>query len=680
MLLIAFLLNIFTTSASRCAPPKNILCDVGSWSPISLSGGTWTLFNHTSSDGYPNCSVVLTHDGSIIPRMWFGSSNGDTYDTTYDFSAFEFSAEVTLDSAGTVGYGEFALFFRLTNWSNSATEWRVGSGYAVFAQTANGGRVWPRVIESSGSTDTATPVSASVSMSVKHKLSIIVDLTNNNLYNISFDDVIMYSNLNLSPYNLLSGSMGFWSYYSNLTIHNMIMKELGPTCNPTSIPTTVPTTAPSFNPSYEPTARPSDNPSTMPTNNPSLIPTATPSHEPSNPPTALPTDKPTIDPSSQPTTQPSDSPSVEPSESPTFRPTPQPTLPTIVPSITPSSEPIAPTSEPVSSGNGAGSSSSGGDDDESIFENEAIVIVLIICSFCAVVLIVAAILMYCYYDRKRTKEQIMQKQAKNIELEQVPSAASSTGNTLQSTNAPMGGTSTNDLMGGMGTLNTHVGGKAGEYGRGDGASVRSESGVGDLDENDDLLTAINAAVLPQQPQVQQNMLATKGGARMSVDDALYDVFADLDGGVAGAAGVAGLASGDRNDDVEAGGEHAEGGGSAGMGVTGYPGGGIGGAGPGAGGAQMDTSAMVIVDDGDNLSQKEVLMLVKGHLLRNGFEKSLVLTFLKEFSTKNVTGRDLKHFKNNPKLLDTFQMQFSKQNQVLSIWLTIHMIINEIEKR
>ena len=60
------------------------------------------------------------------------------------------------------------------------------------------------------------------------------------------------------------------------------------------------------------------------------------------------------------------------------------------------------------------------------------------------------------------------------------------------------------------------------------------------------------------------------------------------------------------------------------------------------------------------SQKDVLMWLKMQLLENGFCKSVVLQFLREFATKQVTGA-LKMFKTNPKFLNGFQAQFSKEN-------------------
>ena len=362
MLVIVFLLNIFATSASRCAPPKNVLCDVGSWSPITTTGGTWTLLNYTSSDGYPNCSLVLTHDGHQIPRMWFGSSDGNTYDTTYDFSAFEFAAEVTLNSQGKVGYGELGLFFRLSSWSDDEWGWEKGSGLGVFAQIVEDGFIWARAIEPSGGEDITDRRSLiPINKTLKHKISIVVDTTNNNLYNISFDDKIFFSDLDWSTYDLTSGSMGFFSYYANITIHHMIMKDLGgPTCNPTSIPTLLPTIEPSFaptGPSLSPTNSPSLSPSLpsfSPTNSPtppSFSPTNTPTLSPSLPsisPTTFPTLSPTITPTlspSLPSLSPTNSPSLPPTNVPTFFPTIPPTL---LPSLSPINSPTSlPTNAPT---------------------------------------------------------------------------------------------------------------------------------------------------------------------------------------------------------------------------------------------------------------------------------------------------------------------------------------------
>ena len=64
----------------------------------------------------------------------------------------------------------------------------------------------------------------------------------------------------------------------------------------------------------------------------------------------------------------------------------------------------------------------------------------------------------------------------------------------------------------------------------------------------------------------------------------------------------------------------------------------------------------------NWSQKQVIVWLKDTLLRNNVDKKKILAFLKEFARKNVTGRTLAQFHDNPAWLDGFVMQFSEENQ------------------
>ena len=79
------------------------------------------------------------------------------------------------------------------------------------------------------------------------------------------------------------------------------------------------------------------------------------------------------------------------------------------------------------------------------------------------------------------------------------------------------------------------------------------------------------------------------------------------------------------------------------------------------------------------SQKESLLWFKDVLLDNHFEDQVISTFLKELSTKCVTGKTLAQFKKNGKHLETFQSQFSSKNQAFAIWLAIQTAIDDIGK-
>ena len=246
-LMILVALTYFVVNAGGSCEPVNILCNTPSWwSPFTSEGGTWIFFNYTTDDDRLNCSLVLTQNGTLLPRIWYGSSDGTTSYSRFNYSVFELSTEVTINDFSTAqGYGEWALFFRLSNWSQS--DWESGSGYGVFAQTFSGGNLWSRFIDNTGAAIEITgKESITANIGDRHTLSIIVNTTDNNLYDISWDGSVVFDNLDLSSYGLQAGSVGFWSHYSNLTIHHLLVQELGPTCTPTSTPTNIPTLAPTL--------------------------------------------------------------------------------------------------------------------------------------------------------------------------------------------------------------------------------------------------------------------------------------------------------------------------------------------------------------------------------------------------------------------------------------------------
>ena len=80
---------------------------------------------------------------------------------------------------------------------------------------------------------------------------------------------------------------------------------------------------------------------------------------------------------------------------------------------------------------------------------------------------------------------------------------------------------------------------------------------------------------------------------------------------------------------------------------------------------------------ESWTQKEVLLWLKMNLIKNGFESLIVNSFLKEFSTKYVTGRVLKEFKNNESLIDNMMSQFSDKNQAFGVWTVIRANIDAL---
>ena len=86
-----------------------------------------------------------------------------------------------------------------------------------------------------------------------------------------------------------------------------------------------------------------------------------------------------------------------------------------------------------------------------------------------------------------------------------------------------------------------------------------------------------------------------------------------------------------------------------------------------------------VSNFETWTQKEVIIWLKWILIQNTFDNEVILSFLREFGKKYVTGRTLKQFQKDSKFVTIFQKQFSKENQEISIWIAVTNAINEIGK-
>ena len=78
------------------------------------------------------------------------------------------------------------------------------------------------------------------------------------------------------------------------------------------------------------------------------------------------------------------------------------------------------------------------------------------------------------------------------------------------------------------------------------------------------------------------------------------------------------------------------------------------------------------------SQKDVLIWLKKTLVKNNFENKIIISFLREFGRKYVTGKTLEKFQDNNKFIDEFILQFSDQNQESNIWLVVRNAIEDLE--
>ena len=572
------------------AQQTNILCNTADWSPLSNDGGTWTFYNN-SQNSISNCSVVLTNAENLRPRLWFGSANGTTYNSNYDFESFILRMEVTMNTFySSPSYGEFAIYYRLTEWGSA---YNVGSGYGLFLQTWSGGRQWIRLITSGGATVISDYNYYPMSLNVKYSVEITVNQDHLDSYTVTLNnDTILGNNLNFSSYGLNSGSIGFWSYGSDLTIHSITLEDTTPTSEPSNIPTKYPTISPSILP-------------TQPSNIPSILPSSQPSDYPSSNPSNIP--------SSGPSSNPSGSPSSNPSNYPTDRPSNDATAPT---------DGITTTQDE--------SSITNKNNNSSVLKNESVVIVLIISSFCACSLIsIAGMLLICFYwDRKERYRQQDEQQMQTIH---------NVKNKNNQSNIQMG---TLQNVESNRAVPTIVYKNDNNNSNNNSSNIKVNNGeLGDSGISNDLLDALDAAVNQPQPQIKTTLNQTNG----------TDIL-----------------MGNDDDDVDAEGMYQDGAGDGEINHTGFV----------AVGGIKNLNNGDGNNDRNDLSQKEVVLLVREHLRKNGFDEDIIANFLKEFTTKNVTGRDLVQFKKSPKLLDTFKMQFSKPNQILSIWLTINIIVDE----
>ena len=77
------------------------------------------------------------------------------------------------------------------------------------------------------------------------------------------------------------------------------------------------------------------------------------------------------------------------------------------------------------------------------------------------------------------------------------------------------------------------------------------------------------------------------------------------------------------------------------------------------------------------SRNDLLIWLKLHLIKHGFDSAKIYSFLQEFGKKNVTGKKLLIFKNDESMLNTFITQFSNDNQSSELWNCIKKEIQQL---
>ena len=82
------------------------------------------------------------------------------------------------------------------------------------------------------------------------------------------------------------------------------------------------------------------------------------------------------------------------------------------------------------------------------------------------------------------------------------------------------------------------------------------------------------------------------------------------------------------------------------------------------------------------TKKEVLIWLKANLLNNGLTVKEAKSFLKEFSSKRITGGTLYIFKNNDEKrfnesINQLKSEFSYENQAFGIWIVIKASIENL---
>ena len=185
--------TIYTVTRSN----NNILCS--RYDEMSIYSGNWS-FSKTDND---TCSL---YQGSIGgSRIWFGSSDGGTYDASYESNAFIVESSLSVHSSTYNG----GIIFRASSVASSFY-------YYGFYPDSNRIRVWKCCW------DTMFELSKTFDFNTIYNLRIEAKGT---YYNFSVDNEIIWQNYQLT--DLTTGSIGLNAHKATVTFYSLNYTSLG---------------------------------------------------------------------------------------------------------------------------------------------------------------------------------------------------------------------------------------------------------------------------------------------------------------------------------------------------------------------------------------------------------------------------------------------------------------------
>ena len=164
----------------------------------------WVAVQGTSTSG-SSCSQALT-SRVCGDRLWFGSSDGNTYDSDYSFYSFTLETTISIQS------GDHAdIMFRTISLGSDICQ----SGQTYLYGFSVGSAFLGKIDGAYSHIDT---YSMSLSYNTEYTLKIVAVGTN---YNFYFDGTLIFSDVELTDF--VQGSMGVRFYNALATLHSIEM-------------------------------------------------------------------------------------------------------------------------------------------------------------------------------------------------------------------------------------------------------------------------------------------------------------------------------------------------------------------------------------------------------------------------------------------------------------------------
>ena len=148
-------------------PDDNLLCHDADWNELH---GDWTYDS-------VSCSLTQTDASTWGRVIWFGSADGNTYDSNYAFNSYNLTLHFMLTSA-TYGAG---LIVRSENVSLTANQGRFYT-YAMYDYSGSNGFLLGYYSEPSGSWNGLSTVYDTVNLNQNYTIGVVVDGTSGDFY------------------------------------------------------------------------------------------------------------------------------------------------------------------------------------------------------------------------------------------------------------------------------------------------------------------------------------------------------------------------------------------------------------------------------------------------------------------------------------------------------------------